>query len=211
VDISLIIAHLSGAERRAALSFLGLLLQARQRAHEALLALASDFVAADVAAWRRAGTPSPSQLATRLDTLQEALSAALAELRLMARTLADRCPIPETWAYLKEYEHLGRGQREKLYQADTWKREVIQPIKTDHARVVAEMAELRRQLLGTAPRGEPGRRPKYPESVVNLVRRLLARGKAWKDVYQKCREKYPQLNWPKCASFTRTMLRRLKE
>jgi hypothetical protein len=184
MSVSEILRHLSGPERRTARGLLDHLIRVRQRAHEALLDLAADFVAADVMAWRRAATRAPSELANRLDALQAALAAAQRDLRLAAGALANRCPIPSAWACLQEMEHLSRGQRETLYQADAWERGVIQPIKTDHARVLAQMEELRRQLRGPAPRGEPGRKRKYPESLIKLVRRLLAQGKVWKDVRQ---------------------------
>jgi hypothetical protein len=212
VDISEIMAHLSGPERRTARSFLDHLIRARNRPHEALLALAADFVAADVMTWRRARGPAASQLATRLDALQAALATARRELRLVAGTLADRFPIPQTWADLEEVKHLLRGQREMLYQADIWEREVIQPIKTDHARVVAQMEELRRLLRGTAPRGEPGRPPKYPAALVKYVKKLWARRPQpeWKEVYQKCKTKFPNVQLPKQASFIRRMQRLIR-
>jgi hypothetical protein len=205
VDNSRIIAHLSGTERRTVLSLLDHLLQARGKAIKALLALAYDFVADDVLAWRRSARPAPPQLATRLESLKEALATAQAEALLVARTLADRCPIPETWAYLqKECEYLLRGQREKLYQADAWEREVIQGIKTDHARVVAEMEELRRQLRGTAPRGDPGRPQKYPKTLALAVSLRRTR-KTWTEVWKECKQKSQQEGepLPRMESFVR--------
>jgi hypothetical protein len=172
-----------------------------------LLKLAADFVAADVMAWRRAGTPAPTELATRLETLQDALNTALAELRLVAGTLADRCPVPETWTRLKEYDHLLRGQREMLYQPDIWESEVIQPIKTEHARVLAKMKELAVQLRGAVPRKEPGRRPKYKPELIDYVRKLQTKSPSihWKGILMKCKEKYPDVKYPCVASFRRRM------
>jgi hypothetical protein len=211
--ISEIIAHLSGAERRTALGLLGHLVRVRKQAHEALLAQADDIL--DLALLSQAGPLTKKDRAAavqRGEALRGALDTALMGLHLVGGALAVRCPIPDPWAHLGELRHLIRGQRETLYQADIWEHEVIQPIQADHARVVAEMEELRRQLRGTAPRGEPGRKPKYPESVIKLVRKLLAQRKVWKDVYQRCKEKFPKVDFPKKrASFVRAMQRSLAD
>jgi hypothetical protein len=79
----------------------------------------------------------------------------------------------------------------------------------DNGRLFLE--ELRRVLRAMMPRGEPGRKQKYPESAFKLVRRLHQRKVAWKDVYAKCKSTYPQVSWPKFKSFKRHMERVLKE
>jgi hypothetical protein len=61
--------------------------------------------------------------------------------------------------------------------------------------------------------GDPGR-PSYPDEIVAYVRKLREkspRSTAWKDVYAKCKRKYPrQVSHVELLSFKRSMQRRLK-
>jgi hypothetical protein len=204
VDTSRIVALLSPAERRTARRYLGELTQVRKRAHKALVALGDDVIA-----WRNAGTPS----ASHLETLQAVLASAMGELRVVAETLADRCPIPSEWARLKEFDHLLRGQREKLYQTDIWEREVTQRMKDEHGAVIAQMGELDSALGRAGTLFHRGRTQKYSAKLVGYVKDLRSRTPQpkWKDVYRKCKKRFPRVKYPKCKSFIRVMQRLIAE
>jgi hypothetical protein len=210
--MSQIIASLSPAERRTALNLLDHLLEARKQAHEALLAVADDTV--DLALQEQAARLSPAARAAaaqRGAALWSTLESALGGLRVMAGTVADRCPCPETWARLEEIDYFLRGQRETLYQADTWEQEVTRPMKAKHKAVITQMKELGRALRGTASRGHPGRRFKYPAALFKYVESLRAKKVVWTEVRQKCGNKFPRVSYPaKLASFIRHMQRHIK-
>jgi hypothetical protein len=70
------------------------------------------------------------------------------------------------------------------------------------------LSDYRDALLRT-PKGEPGRKPKYPDRIVKLVRELRTRGKSWKEVYEKCKKEFSNVKLANLDSFKQAMRRRM--
>jgi hypothetical protein len=71
---------------------------------------------------------------------------------------------------------------------------------------------LLRFLRRTKTKGPPGRRPKYPMKLVQFVNKLRAqkRPPTWKDVLPRCKERFPDVDYPKKLTSFKDHMQRLR-
>jgi hypothetical protein len=208
------INHLSAGARKSLASILQKLVRARKQAHEVLLAQADDVL--DVALRSNARRLSPRRQAAAVqkkDKLLVELDAALRTLQAVARMASSLCPPCEEWGHLAEIRFLTEGQRMVQYKKALWKREIIEPMKEHHQKVLAEIRCFRQNLMKRKDgRGAP---PKYPNALKH-ARRLLRQTPNLKDnallrlCKDHCRQHLPteaKLLPDKPASFMRSFRR----
>jgi hypothetical protein len=211
---------LNQRERDRILSHLDKLQRAHECGHRLLLNHARCLIEQ-----RRTGRPAEGHLdSEEFATIAAEVVEAARDLETEAR-LVRPFHVRSEWARFDEYGIIADGQR-SAFRSDSdfaqgdeqtdeqkWEDKVIKPMTGHHIAVIAAMDSLRRDLRATTPRGEPGRPRKYPAKLIMYVRKLKGQTPplGWKEVYRKCKEKFPDINFPKRESFIQHMQRVFRE